>query len=221
MIRMAKTIIHIAASCIVACMALPSFGGILTFDENVIPTNPENGFGSFTFDDFSAPGAVTTTATSIVLDIVDGNASNGVFGGVGVDFLQRDFDPALTDLEIRLQVLPDNEATEIRIAYRDLDGGGAADEHIFSFDISSLTPLDGFVTLSQNMAIPLFTQGAFGFAAGDGTQNPELDQFQIQSVFASQGRLNVEIDYVQIVPEPSTLLAGSLLGAATLLRRKA
>ncbi len=60
---------------------------IAELSELTIPVNPQNGYGSFTFGDFSVAGAVTTTADSVILDIaVDNDGSNGLFGGVGVDF---------------------------------------------------------------------------------------------------------------------------------------
>ena len=50
------------------------------------PVNPENTFGAFTHGDFSAAGAVTDGPTSLILDIQDSDGSNGVFGGIGVDY---------------------------------------------------------------------------------------------------------------------------------------
>ncbi len=211
--NLVKNLTKCSVLCIAACMTFPAYGNIVQFDENVLPVNPENSASSFTFDDFGAPGAVTITPTSIVLDIVDNANGNGVFGGVGVDFLQRDFDPATADLEIRFRVLADNVADQINIVYREFQ---------MQFFFAHLTPADGFVTLTQNLLVPGpgFQQGAFGFAPGDGVQNPGLDQIQVQSAFGSAGRLNVEIDYVQIVPEPSTLLASSLLACSALIRRR-
>ena len=65
---MSRRLLLLAA---VIAAASTTTANTLTFDENVIPVNPLNGFGSFTFDDFGAPGAVTTTATSIGLDVQD------------------------------------------------------------------------------------------------------------------------------------------------------
>jgi hypothetical protein len=74
-------------------------------------------------------------------------------------------------------------------------------------------PNDGqFHVLTKAVTSPLFNQSAFGFdAADDAVNNPGLRQVQIQSVFGSTGRLNVEVDYVRIVPEPASL---ALLGFA-------
>jgi hypothetical protein len=192
----------------------------VVFDENTYPTNPENGFGAFTHGDFSAAGAFTDGPTSLILDVTDANASNGVFGGVGVDYgtppgtNNRDFDPANARWELSVRILPLNAATAIRTAYIDQDPGFPvpAEEYIYEFDLTGV-PIDGlFHVLTKPVTSPLFNQNAFGFdAADDGINNPGLRQVQIQSVFGSTGRLNVEIDYVRIVPEPASL---ALLGIA-------
>jgi hypothetical protein len=209
-----------------AMMAVVMFGPSanaqlpIEFSEQTVPMNPENTFGSFTFDDFSGPGAVTDGPTSLILDVTDFNGSNGIFGGIGVDYgtppatNQRDFDPALARWEVRLKILPLNAATAIRTTYIDHDGGFpvAAEEYVYEFDLTSV-PNDGqFHVLTKAVTSPLFNQSAFGFdAADDAVNNPGLRQVQIQSVFGSTGRLNVEVDYVRIVPEPASL---ALLGFA-------
>jgi hypothetical protein len=205
----------------------------IEFSEKTVPTNPENTFGSFTFDDFSAAGAVTDGPNSLILDVTDSNGSNGVFGGVGVDYgtppatNQRDFDPALARWEVRLKILPLNAATAMRTTYIDHDGGFpvAAEEYIYEFDLTSV-PNDGqFHVLTKPVTSPLFNQSAFGFdAADDGINNPGLRQVQIQSVFGSTGRLNVEVDYARIVPEPAALALLGIAAPALLLavrRRRA
>jgi hypothetical protein len=223
-----------------AMMAVATIGNLaraqdlpIVFDESTYPTNPENGFGAFTFDDFSGPGAFTDGPNSVILDVTDFNGSNGIFGGVGVDYgtppatNQRDFDPALAHWRVRLKILPNNAATAIRTTYIDHDGGFpvAAEEYIYEFDLTSV-PNDGqFHVLTKPVTSPLFNQSAFGFdAADDGINNPGLRQVQLQSVFGSTGRLNVEIDYVRIVPEPASLGLLCLAGPALLVmarRRRA
>jgi hypothetical protein len=203
----------------------------VVFDENTYPTNPQNGFGAFTFDDFSASGAFTDGPTSLILDVVDSNASNGIFGGVGVDYgtppstNQVNFDPAAAVWKLAVKILPNNAATAIRTTYIDHDGGFpvAAEEYIYEFDLTSV-PIDGqFHVLTKPVTSPLFNQSAFGFdAADDGINNPGLRQVQIQSVFGSTGRLNVEVDYVRIViPEPASLvLLGLAVPAVLAIRRR-
>jgi hypothetical protein len=208
----------------------------IVFDENTYPTNPENTFGAFTFDDFSAAGAFTDGPTSLILDVTDSNASNGVFGGVGVDYgtppgtNNHDFDPALATWELSVKILPNNAATAIRTAYIDQDPGFPvpAEEYVYEFDLTGV-PNDGqfHVLTKPVLGGELFHQDAFNFDANDdGINNPGLRQMQIQSVFDSTGRLNVEIDYVRIVavPEPASL---ALLGVVVpaflwkVLRRRA
>lgn len=214
---------------VVAGLASAAQAATITFDENSIPTNdPVNGFGAFTFEDFGG-AAVTESAIGIVLDVTDTNASNGVFGGLGVDFIvespptsgdfvPQDFDAATHQWELRIKLLPNNGATAIRSTFIDDDGSGSADEHVYEFDLTGV-PNDGaFHLLTQPLSSPLFTQGAFGFTAGNNTVDPGLRQIQIQSQFGSTGRLNVEIDFLRIapiIPEP-TALAMLSVGALVL-----
>lgn len=214
-----------------ACLAATATASALTitFDENSIPNNdPVNGFGSFTFDDFSSAGAVTESAEGIVLDITDDNGSNGVFGGLGVDFVvddgmgnfvPQDFDPSTHTWELRVKLLPNNEATGVNSTFIDDDGAGSGDEHQYNFDLTGV-PDDGqFHIVTAAVDSPGFTQGAFGLSAGDGLVNPGLRQIQVQSQFGSTGRLNIEIDFLRIVPEP-TSGALLLIGLAGVVRRR-
>lgn len=197
---------------------------IINFDEKSIPTNdPVNGFGSFTFDDFGG-GAVTETATSLVFDVIDSNGSNGVFGGIGVDFViddgnsnfvPQDFDAAAHEWELSVKLLTDNEATALRAVFIDDDGAGSGDEHQYEFDLTIVPNDGGFHLLTIPVSTPLFSQGAFGFSSGNGQVDPGLRQVQIQTPFGSTGRLNVEVDFLRIVPiipEPSSLALLSLSG---------
>jgi len=198
----------------------------VVFDENTYPTNPENTFGAFTHGDFAAAGAFTDGATSLILDIQDSDGSDGVFGGVGVDYgpfvggalVPHDFDPAGAEWVVRLKILPNNAATALRASYIDVDNSlqTVGDEHVFEFDLTGV-PADGnFHDLIVSAAAPLFTQGAFGLVAGNMINDPGLKQLQIQSVFGSTGRLNIEIDHVTIraIPEPTTLALLGLSGLA-------
>ena len=200
----------------------------VVFDENTYPTNPENTFGAFTFNDFSGAGAFTDGPTSLTLDVQDFDSSNGVFGGVGVDYgtppatNQRNFDPAVARWEVSLKILPNNAATALRTTYIDHDGGFpvAAEEYVYEFDLTSV-PNDGqfHVLTKPVLGGELFHQNAFNFDANDdGINNPGLRQMQIQSVFGSTGRLNVEVDFARIVqvPEPASLVMLGLAAPAAL-----
>jgi hypothetical protein len=198
----------------------------VVFDENTYPTNPENTFGAFTFDDFSGPGAFTDGPTSLTLNVTDSTGTNGIFGGVGVDYgtppgtNNHNFDAATARLEMGIKILPNNAATAIRTTYIDQDPGFPvpAEEYVYEFDLTTI-PVDGLfhVLTKPVLGGELFHQTAFNFdAADDGINNPGLRQMQIQSVFGSTGRLNVEIDFVRIVaiPEPASVLMLALAAPA-------
>ena len=95
---------------------------IATFNEDYVPANPGNTFGSFTHGQFS--GAVTDGASSLIFDVMDSGGDSGAFGGIGVDYgtynsilmglLPIDFDPATAYWEVRVKVLENNAATAIR-----------------------------------------------------------------------------------------------------------
>ena len=132
----------------------------IVFDEGTYPTNPENTFGAFTFDDFSAAGAFTDGASSLTLNVTDTNGSNGVFGGVGVDYgtppgtNNHNFDPALAQWEINIKVLPNNAATAFRTTYIDQDPGFPvpAEEYVYEFDLTGV-PADGQCYLRERNSV--------------------------------------------------------------------
>ena len=198
----------------------------VVFDESTYPTNPENTFGAFTFDDFSGPGAFTDGPNSLILDVTDFTGTNGIFGGLGVDYgtppgtNNRNFNAADARVELNIKILPNNAATAIRSTYIDQDPGFPvpAEEYVYEFDLTAV-PVDGLFHLLTKPVLggELFHQNAFNFdAADDGINNPGLRQMQIQSVFGSTGRLNVEIDFLRIVaiPEPATVLTLALAAPA-------
>jgi hypothetical protein len=195
---------------------------IATFDETYVPNNPLNTYGSFTHGQFN--GAVTDGPTSLTFDVLNSGGDSGAFGGIGVDYgtyneilmglLPLNFNAAQAYWEVRLKLLPNNEATAIRTSIRDMDTlGTAGDEHVYEFNLANV-PNDGnFHSLFAQVASPTFSQTAYSFQAGDGLVNPGFDQLQIQSVYGATGRLNVEIDHVTIwqVPEPSALVLAGLV----------
>lgn len=203
---------------------------IAEFSEQTVPVNPMNSFGSFTFGDLSVAGAVTDGPDSLIFDVMtDNDGSNGFFGGIGVDFsnntevapgvflqLPLDFDPTVSWWEMRVKKLPNNAASTVNTVYRDLDSidGANADEFQFNFDLTSI-PDDGEFHI---ITVPTTNFGFSQTSAGapDGLNNPGLNQIQIQSVFGSSDRLNIEVDWVRIysVPEPSALCLAGLAGIA-------
>lgn len=176
---------------------------VTSFDESHFPLNPENLYEGFTWGDFDFPGAVIDDPTSISLDIYDRDGLNNVAGGIGVDYPAHDFDPNLAQWEIRYRVLPNNTATAFRTVYVDDDGPGATNprrgtEYDYDFNIAGVTPAQGWQTITKPFSNFADTGTAYANDPGDGIQNPGLKQLQLQSVYGSTGRLNVEVDYVKI-----------------------
>ena len=163
-----------------------------------------NGFRFGDFNDFF--NTAESSGGMINIDISnDGDSVNGLFGGMGSDVVAN-FDAATTNLDVTLTVGPNNVANAFRVTLRDDDGGGTADEHVYEFDISTLTP-----GVEQTLSLPLsngplFTQPAFNFQPGDGIQNFGLTQMQVQSVFDSPDRLNIMIDSVKLEDPDDPLL---------------
>lgn len=231
-----KFLFVVAAVAVAAAMAGTAARAQLpvVFDENYYPTNPTNTFGAFTFDDFSGPGAFTDGPNSLILDVTDFTGTNGIFGGVGVDYgtppgtNNVNFNAAIAQWQVRLKILANNAATAFRTTYIDQDPGFPvpAEEYIYEWDLTGV-PNDGqfHVLTKPVLGGELFHQTAFNFdGADDGINNPGLRQVQIQSVFGSTGRLNIEVDYVQIVaiPEPAAaaLLALGAVGCVLSARRR-
>lgn len=222
-----KIMLRSLAILVATLIALPiARSATLTFDENAVPTNPINTFGSFTFGGLGG-GAVTDGPTSLIIDADE-------FGGIGVDFVvddgngnfvPQDFAAGNHQWEMRVKLLPGNVASTINTSFIDDDGAGAADEHQYNFDLTSI-PDDGqFHSIFVPLISPGFTQTAFGFTTGDTLVNPGARQIQIQSVFGSTDRLHVEVDFVQIapIPEPASIGLACLgcLMAGAMSRRKA
>ncbi|MEO1498084.1 MAG: hypothetical protein AAFV43_13135 [Planctomycetota bacterium] len=170
-----------------------------------------NGFEFGDFDD-AFFGSFSTADGLISLDINDFNNDGDFFGGAGSDIFTS-FDTNTTSLDVTFRVGPDNLASAFRVTLKDGDGLDTdgvtplADEHVFEFDLTSLSPVDGFVTVSTPLNLgPLFTQGAFGGNPGDALQNYGLEQVQVQSVFGENQRLQIDIQQVQLVDSAATLL---------------
>lgn len=196
----------IAAAAIVTITSFAAAVPVATYNA---AQHDVNGFEFGDFDD-AFFGSFSTDGGIISIDAMDFNSDGDYFGGAGAD-LVADFDVNTTTLDVTVQVGPDNLASAFRVTLKDGDGDNmgtpAADEHVFEFDISGLSPVDGFVTLSTPLNLgPLFTQGAFGGDPGDGIQNYGLQQVQVQSVFGVTDRLQIDIESVQLNDSAATLL---------------
>ncbi|TWT47715.1 hypothetical protein [Botrimarina hoheduenensis] len=199
---------HVAARQLLSGIALTlvattaSAVAVATFDADQFNAN---GFRFGDFDD-NFFGTFDSSMGLLSLDINDFDSNGDYFGGAGSD-IAADFDVNTTQLEVRLQVGANNVAQQFRVTLKDLDGAGFSDEHVYEFDLTGISPVDGFVTLTKPLNLgPLFTQGGFGDMPGDGIQNYGLAQVQIQTVFGLAERLQVDIESVTLVDSAETTL---------------
>lgn len=182
-----------------------------TFDVNQFQANGFR-FGDFDDDFF---GNFDVSQGVISLDLTeDIDLANGFFGGAGSDVVV-DFDETVTQIEVTLQVGPDNVASDFRVTLLDNDGddsgpGLGTEEFQYLVDISGFSPSDGFVTVALPLNSFIFRQQGFGFANdGDTLTNFGLRQIQVQSAFGVSDRLQVDIESVKLVDplgEPNPLL---------------
>ncbi len=189
----------LVTGCVLGALACPGWAvDLVVFDAAQFNAN------GFTFDDFGG-GAVDTSGGFLDIDVMtDLDSANGLFGGMGSD-VAAFFDVNDAQFEITLTPDPLNAASAFRVTLRDDDGSGTADEHVFEFDLTGLTPgVQTTITQPLNLG-PLFTQGAFNFFPGDGVQNYDdavgagLTQIQIQSVFDVPDRLKLQVESLKIV----------------------
>jgi hypothetical protein len=162
---------------------------IAVFDES----SPNHGeVGAFA-------GGVTATAESLIFNV----GANPDFGGLtGASYTimapMVDFDPAAYQWEWRFRILPGNNVQHMAAGYSDYDESVFSEEtRAFDFDISALTPADGWVTLRQSLATPYFMSGF-----GDGVPNPDLGAIAITAGNVNADRFHIEMDYLRIVPVP-------------------
>jgi hypothetical protein len=167
----------------------------------------------------NTPGAVTVLPESLLFDV-----NSGAIPGLGligvtvsplparIEFTPNDnwpsdslpSDSLCSDYRwlMRLRVLEGNDVSFLAThAINRANVPGPIEYWEYQFDISSLTPADGWVTLRQDFSAPGFT-----FGNGDGMEAIAfvvIDQFKT--------RLHVELDYLQVVPVPEPGSAALLL----------
>ncbi|MEM7625148.1 MAG: PEP-CTERM sorting domain-containing protein [Planctomycetota bacterium] len=163
---------------------------------------------------FGALDPVDTSGGFLGIDTGD---TGDLFGGAGSDITAAAFSAADAVLEVTLEVDPLNVASDFRVVLADSDDEFTGDEFQFFFDLTSITPGSGFVTLSQPLLSPgpVFVQPQFGNFPGDEIQNYDggvagLQQIQVQSAFGGTDRLKINIDSVKIVdpggvPDPTLI----------------
>jgi hypothetical protein len=185
--------------------------------------------GGFTFSDVSATyqnpvgfGSFTVSA------LTDGDGSNGIFGGIGIDTRNNwdlggwNFVAADYQLEVTYKPTSNNTASAFNVVGRqedgfDLAGLESGEEYQWGFfDIvnqyNAGTPdADGFVTITRDLTPEDFRQQAFGYA-NDGDMLQDFDvhqgglpngisQMQIQVPFGSTDPFEVEFKSVRFAPK--------------------
>jgi hypothetical protein len=151
------------------------------------------------------PGAVTLTPSSLVFDVVPPSGPGTDPLGVTISVLpmEIDFTPSEHRWLMRLRILEGNNFDQILVHAFDHDANDPAlTQEIweYRFDISTLTPADGWVELKQGFSSPSLMVGM-----GDGIFNPDLPVIAFVVNDPLKTRLHVELDCLRIVrvPEPS------------------
>lgn len=144
-------------------------------------------------------GAVSATSESLVFNVGANPDFNGLTGAsYTIIWPMVDFDPAAYQWEWRFRILTGNNVQHMAAGYSDYDESVFSEEtRAFDFDISALTPADGWVTLRQSLATPYFMSGF-----GDGVPNPDLGAIAITAGNVNADRFHIEMDYLRIVPVP-------------------
>ncbi|MFC1759739.1 hypothetical protein ACFL2H_13395, partial [Planctomycetota bacterium] len=167
---------------------------------------------------FNDIAADITLDNNIVLDIAPaeaGDTPGTVSGGMGTAWTERELDGDAEDYEIvvKAKLGENNEATAFNVVLFDNDGlveiaswdprelEQEAEEFQFQFSTEELTE-DGFVEIRQSLTDPGPTYrqkiGASLFD-GDGEVNLGLYGIQIQTVYNSVDRLNLEVESIRVV----------------------
>ena len=212
------------AAMLVSALGISSAqAGIVIYEAGT--PNADQGF--FTFDDIVA----TDSADGVILDTSAGNGADaaGLFGGFGNNsFPITGFDPAVSDLVIEYRFLADDQLGFFNVVLSDFDDVDSAQDNQFSFGNGNGTLVgdgSGFLTETIALSTPAnFQQTSFNFTdSGDSIFNPGLRELQVQSAFANENALVVEIRSIEIVtavPEPGSIALLVLAAPLLVLRRR-
>lgn len=163
---------------------------------------------SFTFGTFAEPGAFDTSGENIIIN-ADSTVASGPNGGAGFNGLNIDFDAADYQIEVEAKLLAGNTAPEFNVMLGDNDGDDSgpmmgSEDYNFTVETSNFNDVD-----FSTFIIPLGSGSetsivnTFGFTnGGDGLQNFDLSQMQIQAIEEAGGVLNLEIARFSIVERP-------------------
>lgn len=192
------------------CLAMTASADLLLSDFN--------GTGlDFTYGSWSGVGAVATGPTYLTID--DPATPSG---GGGVSSLGLLFDAGTYSVALTARLGLANEGTAINVVLVDADPSGV--ETFAYFFAASGFNSSTFTTVN----LPATNWGFHAVQSGtpDGVLNPDLSGsvtgWQLQGNYANDvDTVNFEVDHLAlVVPEPGTLVLGSLgLGVALLVRR--
>lgn len=210
------------AAMLVSALGISSAqAGIVIYEAGT--PNADQGF--FTFDDVVA----IDSTDGVILDTSTGNGADaaGLFGGFGNNsFPITDFDPAVSDLVIEYRFLTGDQLGFFNVVLSDFDDVDSAQDNQFSFGNGTLVgDGSGFLTETIALSTPAnFQQTSFNFTdSGDSIFNPGLRELQVQSAFANENALVVEIRSIEIVtavPEPGSIALLVLAAPLLVLRRR-
>ena len=203
-------------------------GGIYIKPLNPVPDgvlfefNSNNAVRAWRWGAFNDPeSTIDITESSIVFDInpaAESEWPGRVNGGMGSAWLRTDFedDPENYELVVKAKLGENNEATAFSVVLFDNDGlyeivdwGGdgvprqldqEAEEHQYQFSTADLSE-DEFIELRMPMTQSPNWSQKIGAALnnGDGVPNYGMYGVQVQSLWDTVERLNLEIESIQIV----------------------
>lgn len=190
---------------VLACASLPSLGAYIVLDDYSNPLNYTYGTGS---QSSPAPGVVQLNSTS------DGYGAGrtSLTAGPLVDLSA--YTAEKFELVIRRGTLA-HTATFIQLKVIDQEN----DSGTYRFNVSSLpSSTDPFVTIQSVhfLGSPAFTSGTFELS--------KVKAYELQGSYGgvnpSSATVSVQLDQLQVIPEPASAVTLGLLGALGLVRRR-
>lgn len=164
--------------------------------------------GKFTFGTFGETGVLDASGSTFLIN-ADPAGTGGPAGGFGFSGLNVDFEATDFQIEIEAKLLPSNTADIFNLLLGDNDGDDSgpelgSDDYLFTVDTADFNSSEfSTVTIPLGSGTENGIETTFGFTnGGDGLQNFDLSQMQIQAVADDLGVLGIEIARFSIVERP-------------------